>query len=147
MEMIYPDLQAAVLCEDVRNEASGQHTLVGIISAIPTPTAPVGFFKLCLWTRWTGGNGTFTQHSHILNAEDEKPLISAEVRFTLNNLESHATNVNVFGGVQFPAFGLYHAEVHLEGDLKLRFSFPVVRVNPPNANQGGIPGIPGSPRG
>lgn len=130
MELIYPDLQAAVLCEDVRNEASGQQTLVGIISAIPAPATPVGFFKLCLWTRWTGGSGTFVQKSYLLNAEDEKPLIGAEVRFTLNNLESHATNVNVFGGVQFPSFGLYHAEIHLEDELKLRFSFPVVRVNP-----------------
>jgi hypothetical protein len=137
MEQIFPDLQAAVLCEDVRNEASGQQTLVGIISAIPAPATPVGFFKLCLWARWTGGSGTFTQQSFLLNADDEKPLISAEVRFSLNNLESHATNVNVFGGVQFPSFGIYHAEIHLDGELKLRFSFPVVRM--PGQN----PGLPG----
>jgi hypothetical protein len=136
-ETILPDLQAALLCEDVRNELGGAQTLVGILPAIVTPSVPVGFFKLCLWTRWCGGTGTFTQQSYLLNAEDEKALISAEVRFTLNNLESHATNVNVFGGVQFPTFGLYHAEIHLEGELRMRFSFPVLQAQP-----GSVPGAP-----
>ena len=37
---ILPDLQACVLCEDVRQEASGQQTLVGIIGVIPSPVWP-----------------------------------------------------------------------------------------------------------
>ncbi len=128
MERIFPDLQAAILCEDVRNEVGNQQTLVGIIAMIASPTVPVGFFKLCLWTRWCGGNGVFTQQSYLLDSETEKPLVSSEVQFTLNNMESHATNVNFFGGVQFPNFGIYHTEIHLDGELKLRFAFPVMRV-------------------
>jgi len=128
MERIFPDLQASVLCEDVRNEMGGQQSLIGVISAIPAPSVPVGFFKLCLWTRWCGGDGTFTQQSYILNSADEASLVSAEVKFQLNGLESHATNVNFFGGLKFPDYGLYHVEIHLEGELKLRFPFAVAQA-------------------
>ena len=128
MERIYPDLQSTLLCEDVRNEASGQQTIVGIISSIMAPQVPIGFLKLCLWTRWTGGSGTFHQRSLILNAEDERPLVVAELDFHLAHMESHATNVNVFGGVHFPTYGTYHAEIHLDDELKMRFSFPVIPI-------------------
>ena len=132
MEKIIPDLQAAILCEDVRNEMAGQQSLVGVIPAIIAPAVPIGFFKLCLWSRWCGGSGNFVQKAVLLNAEDEKPLVSAEVKFVLNNLESHATNLHVFGGVQFPSFGLYHIEIYLDNELKLRFSVPVLQAqNPP----------------
>lgn len=129
MENILPDLQACLLCEDVRNEVNGQQSLVGILAAIPAPQVPVGFFKLCVWSRWCGGMGNFLQQTYLLNAVDEKPIATAEVRFALQSMESNATNVNFFGGLQFPQYGVYHVEVHLEGELRLRFPFSVVPVN------------------
>ena len=48
MNLIAPDLQAAVFCEDVRAEISGQQTLVGVSGVIPAHALPIGFFKLCL---------------------------------------------------------------------------------------------------
>jgi len=131
---ILPDLQACVLCEDVRQEASGQQTLVGIIGVIPSPVMPIGFFKLCLWTRWCGGEGNFTQQSAILNPDDDEPIAESEVEFLLPALDAHATNVHVFGGVQFPKHGIYTIEVKLDGELRLRFPLPVVSV---------VPGSPG----
>jgi hypothetical protein len=127
-EVILPDLQACVLCEDVRQEASGQHTLVGIIGMIPAPTLPIGFFKLCLWTRWCGGVGQFTQQSAILTPEDETPIAESEVEFHLPALDAHATNVHVFGGLQISTPGVYTVEVKLDGELRLRFPLPIVEV-------------------
>ena len=125
---ILPDLQASVLCEDVRAEVSGQQTLVGVIGAIPAPSMPIGFMKLCLWTRWCGGTGSFTQRSFILSADDESPIATSEVRFVLNDLNSHATNVHVFGGVQFQKFGVYHVEIRIEDEIRMRFPLPVFQV-------------------
>jgi hypothetical protein len=128
-ESILPDLQACLLCEDVRAEISGQQTLVGIVAAIPAPALPVAFFKLCLWTRWCGGEGRFTQRSRILSCrDDEHVLAEANVEFQLRELDSHATNVHVFGGVKFEHFGIYHIEVHLNGQLRLRFPLPLIQV-------------------
>jgi len=131
MSVILPDLQASVLCEDVRAEISGQQTLVGVITVIPAPVMPVAFFKLCLWTRWCGGEGTFTQRSLILSSDDEQILAESRVEFTLNELDSHATNVHVFGGVKFEHFGVHQIEIHLDDELQLRFPLPVMRVNQP----------------
>lgn len=128
---ILPDLQAAVLCEDVRAEISGQQTLVGIVGLVVAPSLPIGFFKLCLWSRWCGGSGTFNQRSFILGCDDDQPIAQSTVDFTLPELDAHATNVHVFGGVQFQKYGVYHVEIQLEGELKMRFPLPVVK--PPQA--------------
>lgn len=127
-EPILPDLQACVLCEDVRQEASGQQTLIGILGAIPAPVVPIGFFKLCLWTRWCGGQGKFTQQSAILTPEDDSPIATSEVAFELPSLEAHATNVHVFGGLQFHKHGIYTIEIKLDGELRFRFPMPVLSM-------------------
>jgi hypothetical protein len=132
---ILPDLQAALLCEDVRAEISGQQTLVGIIGMIASPSLPIGFFKLCLWTRWVGGTGRFTQRSLIMASDDDQPIAQSEVVFQLPGLDAHATNVHVFGGIQFQRFGIYHVEIHLDGQLQLRIPLPVVRAQPPQQPQ------------
>jgi len=127
-QFILPDLQACLLCEDVRQEASGQHTLVGILGVIPAPMVPIGFFKLCLWTRWCGGTGVFTQQSSILTPEDDSPIATSEVQFELPTLETHATNVHVFGGLQFHNHGVYTVEIKIDGELSFRVPLPVIEV-------------------
>ncbi|KAB2643571.1 MAG: hypothetical protein DVB29_05300 [Verrucomicrobia bacterium] len=125
---VLPDLQAAVLCEDVRAEHSGQQTLVGVLGVIPTSTLPIGFFKLCLWTRWCGGVGSFSQRTTIFDPEEKQPIAEATVAFELTNMNAHATNVHFFAGIQFKRFGIYHVEVHLDDELKMRIPLPVVQI-------------------
>jgi len=52
---ILPDLQASLLCEDVRQEASGNFILVGIIGFVNVPQLPIVAFKLCVFNRWAAG--------------------------------------------------------------------------------------------
>ncbi|MBU3666246.1 MAG: hypothetical protein FGM15_10290 [Chthoniobacterales bacterium] len=127
MDPIAPDLQSVILCEDVRTEVSGSQSLVGVIGAIPAPQLPIGFFKLCLWTRWCGGIGKFHQDSRFLDPEDEV-VAEAGIDFELREIEGSATNVHFFGGVQVKSFGVHHVEIRLDGDLRMRFPVPVVRV-------------------
>lgn len=134
-EIILPDLQAALLCEDVRPEMSGQQTLVGVIGAIPTPTVPIGFFKLCFWTRWCGGSGTFTERVVIVDTEEEKSIAETTINFSLHHMNANATNIHFFGKLQFQRFGVYHIEVYLDQQLKLRIPLPVIKVDPPQKPQ------------
>ena len=133
-QFILPDLQACLLCEDVRQEASGQQTLVGVIGAIPAPAFPLGFFKLCLWSRWSGGVGEFSQQSAILTPDDDLPIADSEVEFRLPALDAHATNVHVFGGLQFQQPGVYTVEVKVDGELRLRIPLPVVKLGDTQAS-------------
>ena len=131
--LIPPDLQAAVFCEDVRTEISGQQTLIGVFGVIPAHVLPIGFFKLCIWKRWCGGTGQFTEKSLILGCDDEQPIAQSELQFSLPGLDSYVTNVHVLGGVQFQQYGIYHVEIRLDNELKMRFPLPVVRVQQPGS--------------
>lgn len=103
-------------------------SLVGILSVIPAASLPVGLLKLCLWTRWFNGSGTFKQTARIL-APDQKTVIgSAEVNFELQNVNGHATNVHFFTGIQFKEFGLYHVEIALDGKVVVSYPFLVAQA-------------------
>src|ERR1700722_5339540 len=103
---VLPDLQASILCEDVRQELNALQTLVGGINILPTPALPVGLLKLCLWTRWCGGVGKFRQTSRILGVEEVQIIAESHIEFELKELDGTVTNVNVFGGVHFRQSGL-----------------------------------------
>jgi len=129
-DVILPDLQSAVLCEDVRCEVNGMQTLVGVLSVIPAPALPVNCMRLCIWTRWCGGLGKFRQKSRVIGVDEQQVVARAEVEFLLKEIEGHATNVHYFGGVQFQQYGLHHVEIYLGDELRLRFPLPVVQVRP-----------------
>ena len=123
-----PDLQASVICEDVRQEVNGMQTLVGIINMIPARVLPVAVLKLCVWTRWCGGIGRFRQTSRILGVDEENVLAESQIEFELKVLESHVTNVNLFTAVQFQQYGLHSVEILLENELRIRYPLPVVKI-------------------
>jgi hypothetical protein len=131
LERMIPDLQASFACEDVRVEASGSHSIVGIINFIGAPSLPIQVIKLCVWTRWCSGVGQFEQTTRLVGPDEKTVLASATTQFRLTHEESHTTNVNIFGGVQFNQAGAHHVEIILAGEMKLRFP---VRVMLPPAN-------------
>jgi len=120
-----PDLQSSFACEDIRQERSGSHTIVGILNGIAAPALPVRMFKICVWTRWCSGSGTYKQRTRLMAPDEKTVMAQAENEFTLQNPESHATNVNIFGGVEFAQEGLCHFEIELDGKLRLRYPLRV----------------------
>jgi len=128
-ESVLPDLQASVICEDVRQEVNGMQTLVGIINLIPARMLPVALLKLCVWTRWCSGVGRFRQNARILGVDDQHVLAESQIDFELKELEGHVTNVNLFTGVQFQQYGLHHVEIMLDQELRLRYPLSVIQVS------------------
>jgi hypothetical protein len=127
LDRMIPDLQASFACEDVRVEASGAHTIVGIVNFIGAPSLPIQVIKLCVWTRWSSGLGEFNQETRLVGP-DEQTLLAppAITRFRLEDVNSHTTNVNIFGGLQFKEAGAHHVEILLDGELKLHFPMRVI---------------------
>ena len=131
LEKMIPDLQASFACEDVRVEASGAHTIVGIVNFIGAPKLPIQIIKLCIWTRWSSGIGHFEQVTRIIAPDEEMIVSPATTQFHLDNEESHTTNVNIFGGLMFRDQGAHHIEILLDGELKLHYPMRVVIVPQP----------------
>ncbi len=128
---ILPDLQASLLCEDVRQETSGNFILVGVIGYIRVPQVPITAFKLCLFNRWTAGVGAFVQTVRLVGPDGTTALRQNTSRFGLQDATHHAINITVFTQIEFASAGVYYVEVLVDDVMKLRFPVPVIIHTPP----------------
>jgi hypothetical protein len=136
---ILPDLQCSLLCEDIRQEATGNFILLGVLNFVRVPQLPVTAFKICVFNRWTAGVGQFTENVRLIAPDQTTVLRKGEVKFALQDANHAATNVTVLGQVEFAAPGVYFVEVLVDDVMKLRYPLPIVLVQPP-------PSAPGTPK-
>src|SRR5688500_1843818 len=78
---ILPDLQCSLLCEEIRQEITGNFILIGIIDMIRVPQVPVTAFKLAVFNRWTAGIGQFLESVRLMSPDQTTVLHKSEVRF------------------------------------------------------------------
>lgn len=123
---ILPDLQCSLLCEEIRQEITGNFILIGVLNFIRVPQLPVVALKLSIFNRWTAGVGQFVETVRLVGPDQTTLLRKGEVRFALQDAALHATNVSVFGQVEFKAVGTYYVEVLVDDVMKLRYPVPVV---------------------
>lgn len=129
---ILPDLQCSLLCEEIRQEVTGNFFLVGVINFIRVPQLPVVAFKLSVFNRWTAGLGQFTETVRFVAPDQTTLLRKAEVKFALQDAALHATNVTLFAQVEFKVAGTYYIEVLVDDVMKLRYPVPVILAPPQN---------------
>jgi len=141
---ILPDLQSSLLCEDVRQETTGNFIVLGVINYIRVPQVPVTAFKLCVFNRWTAGVGQFTESVRLIGPDQTTVLRKGEVKFALPDANMHATNVTVLPQVEFKTAGTYYVEVLVDDVMKLRYPVPILLVP---QQQGGQPKPPQPPAG
>lgn len=127
---ILPDLQCSLLCEEIRQEITGNFILIGVINFIRVPQLPVVALKLSVFNRWTAGVGQFTETVRLI-APDQTTLIrKGEVKFELRDPALHSTNITLFGQVEFKVAGNYYIEVLVDDVMKLRYPVPLVLAPP-----------------
>jgi len=131
---ILPDLQASLLCEEVRQESNGNFFLIGVVNFIRVPQLPVVAGRLCVFNRWTAGLGQFNESIRLVAPDQTTVLRKGEMKFELRDPALHATNVMVFGQVEFKAAGNYFVEVMVDDVMKLRYPVAVILAPPPAQN-------------
>lgn len=136
---ILPDLQCSLLCEDVRQEASGNFIILGVVAFVRVPQLPITAFKICVFNRWTAGVGNFTESVRLVAPDQTTVLRKSQVKFVLQDIAHNSTNVSVFGQVEFKAPGTYFIEVLVDDVMKLRYPLPLMLT----PQQGGQPQAPG----
>jgi hypothetical protein len=128
---ILPDLQCSLVCEDVRQEASGNFILVGILGYVRVGQVPITAIKLCVFNRWTAGLGQFTETVRLIAPDQSTVLRKGQMKFALQDATHHSTNVTVFPSVEIPTTGVYAVEVLVDDAMKIRYPLPVIVVQPP----------------
>jgi hypothetical protein len=131
---ILPDLQSSLLCEEVRQEANGNLFLIGVINVIRVPQLPIVAGRLCVFNRWTAGIGQFTETIRLIAPDQMTVVRKGETKLELRDPSVQATNVMVFGQLEFKVAGVYFIEVLVDDVMKLRYPVPVALVPPPNQN-------------
>jgi hypothetical protein len=139
---ILPDLQCSLVCEDVRQEVTGNFILAGVTSMIRVPQIPVTAFRLWIVNRWTAGVGQFVEDVRLMAPDQTTVLRKGQSRFRLENPIQSITNFTLFQQAQFPAAGVYYIEVLIDDVMKIRYPLPVVVVQQPQQKPGD-----GSPAG
>ena len=125
-----PDLQASLLCDDVRQESNGKFILIGLFDGVTVPKLPVAMMKMCIVNRWCAGSGVFKQQTRILAPDGVSEVLKGrEVDIKLGSEEQTATSVEVFVNPKFQNVGTYWIEVLLDGNIKMRYPF-AIRVKP-----------------
>ncbi len=137
---ILPDLQCSLLCEDIRPEAAGTFTVVGVLDVLRVPHVPVVAFKLGLFNRWAAGVGQFTETVRLMAPDQTTVLRKSELKFQMRDAFLTATNVTILPQVEFKTAGVYFIEILVDDVMKLRVPVPVVVIPQP-----GQPGAPGQP--
>ena len=127
------------MCEDVRQEASGNLILVGVLGIIRLPQLPVWAPKLCVVNRWVAGIGQFTETVRLI-APDGQVIRKNSSKFQLGDPTQIAVLANVFANLEFPLAGLYYVEVLVDEVMKLRYPVPVLVQQQPG--QAGAPQVP-----
>src|SRR5262245_8209385 len=131
---ILPDLQCSLLCEEIRQEVTGNFFLIGVINFIRVPQIPVVALKLSLFNRWTAGLGHFVESVRLVGPDQTTVLRKGEVKFNLQDVALHATNVTVLGQVKFKPAVTYYLEILVDEIMKRRYPVPVIVTPPPQGH-------------
>jgi hypothetical protein len=135
-----PDLQACLLCDDVRQERNGKFILIGLFDNINMHQFPLAFPRMCLVSRWCGGEGEFKQTSRLLKPDQKTIVVQGQpIPVRLPNVETVVTNVEVFMNIVFTEAGMHWIEVLLNGDLKIRYPLRVMLITPPGGKSANLP--------
>jgi hypothetical protein len=128
---ILPDLQCSLLCDDIRQEVTGNFILLGILNFIRVPKLPVVAMRLCVFNRWTAGVGQFTEAVRLIAPDQTTVLRKGEVKFALQDAALSATNVTMLPQVEFKTAGTYFIELLVDDVMKLRYPLPVIHTPQP----------------
>jgi hypothetical protein len=134
---ILPDLQCSLLCEDIRQEVTGNFILIGVLNFIRVPQLPIVAFRLSLFNRWTAGLGQFVETVRLIAPDQTTVLRKAETRFALQDSATNTSTISFFPQVEFKVAGAYFVEVMVDDVMKLRYPVAVIVTPPPQQPQPG----------
>jgi hypothetical protein len=144
---ILPDLQCSILCEEVRQEVTGNFFIIGVINFIRVPQLPVVAFRLAVFNRWVAGLGDFTESVRLIAPDQTTVLRKGESKFRLQDATIPSTNVIMFTQVEFKVDGTYYMEVLVDDVMKLRYPVSVVLAPPPGQPGQNPPATQTAPQG
>jgi hypothetical protein len=118
-------LEYTILCEDIRVEATGRLSLMGVMHNLVVPQVPVTMIKLAVLNHWTGEGQHLTEVRILTPDRRQTVAISQPSSLTLPE-GGFADNVTVFINTAFLQTGRYVVQTLLDSTLLAEKELSVV---------------------
>lgn len=109
-------LNYTLFCEDVRVEASGSLSLIGVFHQIVVPQFPVGLIKFAVLNHWEG-EGQHLTEVRILTPDRLKTIAVSQPSGFEVPPDGYADNVTVFVNTSFYQPGEYIVQTLINSSL------------------------------
>jgi hypothetical protein len=127
-----PNLEYTIFCEDVRVEASGHLSLMGVMHQLPVPQVPVTLFKLAVLNHWRG-EGQYLTEVRILTPDRMQTIAVSQPSGFAIPPGGYTDNVTVFLNTVFHQPGLYVVQTLINSTLFAEKLLPVLLPEPSSA--------------
>ena len=126
---IRPALVHTILCDDVRQEAGGKFSLMGLFETISSGTFPALHPRFAIVNEWSGGRGEFLAKIRLLAPDRKTVLSESEANITLFNETQRHRDISIRFNTSFPVSGTYWLEMLLDSDQVAMVPLPVQHIN------------------
>ena len=121
-------LKYTLFCEDVRVEASGGLSLIGVFHQIVVPQLPVGLLKFAVLNHWQG-EGQYLTEVRILTPDRRQTIAVSQPSGFEVPPNGYADNVTMFINTSFHQPGDYVVQTLINSSLFAERILPVMHAN------------------
>lgn len=125
---IKPTLNFTIICDDVRQEAGGKISLMGLFENIYATKFPAVHPRIAIVNEWGEGKGEFELQLRILSSDRKTVLRETVSRLKLNDLNFRHRDVSIHLNIDFKTPGTYWIENLLDGELVHSMPLKVIQV-------------------
>jgi hypothetical protein len=127
-EIIKPTLAYTIVCDDVRQEAGGKISLMGLFENIFATNFPVLHPRLAVMSEWSDGRGDFSVTTKILTPDRKTILRETSSKISLRDTANKHRDISVHLNIELKAAGTYWIEHYLDNELISSLPLHVVHV-------------------
>ena len=127
-EKLAPSLAYTIICDDVRQEAGGKISLMGLFENIYATNFPVLHSRLALMTEWSDGRGSFVVTTRLLTPDRKNVLRETTSKISLNDPHYKHRDISVHLNIELKTPGTYWIEHYLDNTLVSSVPLNVIHV-------------------
>ncbi len=127
-DTIQPTLAYTIVCDDVRQEAGGKISLMGLFENIYATQFPVLHPRLALMSEWSEGRGDFQLSTRLLSPDRKTILRETSSKMSLRDTMSKHRDISLHLNIELKTAGTYWIEHYLNDVLISSVPLQVIHV-------------------
>ncbi len=112
-----PNLDFAIICDDVRIEEQNKISLMGLFGTIFADKTPATHPKFAVVTTWVGAAGTFKVEINIVSPDGKHSERIVTTSFKLLDEKKPQRTLTFVHNWKAPTFGTYEVQIVLDGKI------------------------------